>query len=668
MDRQILAGMLIGVAVISGCVSIDKTKAQLASSNQADVKKGEEAIYDIAMTAEGWYRTSERIEFINLSSNSELMDRIASNTKEPKIFEAALSKIDFTKPGVGMKYLQLVFEKRLEMYREGRYDGKQSYWEYLQAKEGGPRTSIGMPSVASRGAGGANQDGMSTKKLASMLVSGMTEDEVLQLLAANKDQAEIRWSASLRAVKVVNSPETLFKMLTGEIAVTHWYAGQDLRVAILKKIGKLAKSINDEKLVIAMMKNPSIIGDKPIRSALIGKLSEATRVELALEMINKYTLEQWDSECHAATHVDEEEDDAPTILRPMNSVTIDYSIEVASSLKDSSLRTDVVNAILSKLEGIRMKCKDPNKFYNWPVENEQCLNDVINRIPKLSAEEYEDVFCREGNAWGIVAALIPAESVTRLLKSGNLEKAREEMLAEKVMSDAIDLDMYNAVKSEKAQKMLVAKMPESVKQEMQANLKKQVDAIIAKAKDAAADTFEAHGFYLGMSIDDAKALFIYYFPDYYVELKRSGDSSDSDWGLYVGGQVRPFCRGELESRRVWRFDFGESLLKKWYKYDAGTYMKWARTYAAEHGIDMELDFLDKDGNVYFLNAMGEMEPYYASFNQEIYRYRNGSKGYIITYYGEPKITTVGGGAFAKAAAKDKFMEGEAGTLRVTIDE
>ena len=112
------------------------------------------------------------------------------------------------------------------------------------------------------------------------------------------------------------------------------------------------------------------------------------------------------------------------------------------------------------------------------------------------------------------------------------------------------------------------------------------------------------------------------------------------------------------------------MLKKWYKYNAGTIRAWAKAYSKEHSIDMELEFLNRDGEVYMPNAMLEAQRYNVSLHQETWQWKNAMKDYRIMYFGEPKIEAFGGGPLAKAAAEDKYaaISADAGTLRVQIEK
>ena len=56
--------------------------------------------------------------------------------------------------------------------------------------------------------------------------------------------------------------------------------------------------------------------------------------------------------------------------------------------------------------------------------------------------------------------------------------------------------------------------------------------------------------------------------------------------VYVPQQRRPFCRAD-KTGKVWQFNFGKSMLKKFCKYDVQDEREWARAYSKEHGIDMK---------------------------------------------------------------------------------
>ena len=122
-----------------------------------------------------------------------------------------------------------------------------------------------------------------------------------------------------------------------------------------------------------------------------------------------------------------------------------------------------------------------------------------------------------------------------------------------------------------------------------------------------------------------------------------------------------------KDKTIYQFNFGKKLLKKWYKYDASTIRDWAKAYSREHGIDLKLDFLSRSGEVYFPDAMGQIEPYHVSLHQEIWTYKNGMKNYRLTYFGERDFG--GSSSIVKAAARDKysFISASEGTFRAAIE-
>ena len=174
-----------------------------------------------------------------------------------------------------------------------------------------------------------------------------------------------------------------------------------------------------------------------------------------------------------------------------------------------------------------------------------------------------------------------------------------------------------------------------------------------------------------MSWDDMKIVLAHHFPDYKIEDKRDGDDKDSDWVIYLPDQRSPFCYADAKDKKVYQFNFGKKMLKKWHKYDVQDYAQWASAYSREHKIDMQYKMVEKEATVY--EPMDMSRSYKVWFYQHSYQYKHNAKEYRLTYFGDEKDFTVHGGvggALIKelAAPKFRYTRGDPGSLRVRIEK
>ena len=151
--------------------------------------------------------------------------------------------------------------------------------------------------------------------------------------------------------------------------------------------------------------------------------------------------------------------------------------------------------------------------------------------------------------------------------------------------------------------------------------------MIESAKSKSSETFEMGGFYLGMDLADADTLIGYYFPEW--STKESVDSDEKDIRvLYVPQQERPLCRAGKDGK-VWQFNFGKSILKKFFKYDVQNESEWARAYSKEYHIDMKCVFINKDTTVADVSGSFDVTTHKAWLSQDTWQWKDNAKGYRL---------------------------------------
>ena len=173
-----------------------------------------------------------------------------------------------------------------------------------------------------------------------------------------------------------------------------------------------------------------------------------------------------------------------------------------------------------------------------------------------------------------------------------------------------------------------------------------------------------------MTFDDMKIVFGHHFPKFEIKEAIDGEGKNANYVIYVPGQSSPFCYASGAEKKVWRFNFGKKLLKKWYPFDVQTPAEWAVAYERATKVDMRFKLIEKDTTVY--EPMDMSTSYRVWFHQESYQYKNNTKEFRLTYFGEQKDFTCEGGiggAIIKemAAPRFRYVRGDPGSLRVQIE-
>ena len=273
---------------------------------------------------------------------------------------------------------------------------------------------------------------------------------------------------------------------------------------------------------------------------------------------------------------------------------------------------------------------------------------------------------REEAAWKLKSY----NEIASILMSGQVaDEDLQLILVKRIKDGAADVKLYDAVKNLSVRKAIMGKLPKDSRIEIRSRSRAECEKLIANAKGKGSETFELAGFYLGMDIDDVEKLIGYYFPDYEITEKRDGTNADSAYVVYISKQATPFCYASAKDKKVYQFNFGKQVLKKWYKYDAQDYRAWARMYSRENKVDMKYKMIDKEAEVYEQDLSAS---YKVWFHQESYQYKHNAKEYRLTYFGEEKDYTAHGGIGgvvikAMAAREFRYIRDDPGTLRAAIE-
>ena len=255
--------------------------------------------------------------------------------------------------------------------------------------------------------------------------------------------------------------------------------------------------------------------------------------------------------------------------------------------------------------------------------------------------------------------------VDAIVQALNERKISENDAVNALQGEKATIALYNAVHNKSLKEMVFTNLSNEDRKLVRAGDVGKCEKMIEKAKAKSKETFEMGGFYLGMDIADIDLLVGYYFPEWSTSEDVDNDEKDIRV-VYVPQQRRPFCRAD-KTGKVWQFNFGKSVLKKFCKYDVQDEREWARAYSKEHGIDMKHVFLNKETTVVDISGNLDVHTRKAWLHQDTWQWKNNAKGYRLVYFAEPKIEAGHNVIKQQAAYQFRFVSSEAGTLQVTVE-
>ena len=605
-------------------MSVERTRAQLNSNNPQEVKNAEETIYTVVTTGKdktGFvnFTTAQRVEYVQLTSNQDLLLRIIDDAHNGDVIAAAIERLDFSKKDEAKSFV-------LQRFRQLRF------WVKDEKKA----------------------------ELKSSIVSRLTQDELLDLIGDRKTNEERRKNdMSLdfhdrdmlinRLIATTDSPTTLWRMYNDEIHVDRYKH----KPVAKKRLLTMLDNVSDEKMIEKMLVewyagDGYFVNDVDKRILLLTKLPESKMVEIALQDIDKHSLYRWN------------EGDL---------VALESAIGITAHIKDPESVVKLVTKVLAKIAAYRKECKDSWSM-RWGESDDAQVRKLIASIPKLTDAEIVKLVCFNESTWKyLIDKVTPDNAYTILTQGKAMCDELEVALIKKLPQQKVDMKVFAGVRTDAGKKAVMAAMPDDVKKSAQESTEKMLASVMEKAKEASKNTFEIHGFYLGMDWEDMKIVLSHHFPDYEIKELRDGDAKDADYVVYVANQKSPFCYASAKEKKVYQFNFGKKMLKKWYKYDVQTYMEWAHAYERENKIDMKFKLVEKDTTVYEPDMS---RSYRVWFHQESYQYKHNTKEYRLTYFGEEKDFTFEGGiggAIIKemAAPRFRYVRGDPGSLRAVIE-
>ena len=633
--KKLIMAVAISAIVVSGCVSVESTRAQLNSNNPQEVKNAEDTIYTVVTTGKDktgfvQFTTEQQVEYVKLTSNQDLLLRIIDDAHNGDVIAAAIERLDFSKKGEAKSFV-------LQRFRQ------LSFW-VKDEKEA---------------------------ELKSSIVSRLTQDELLDLIGDRKTNEERRKNDMSprggrdapieeldfddrdmlidRLIATTDSPTTLWRMYNDEIHVDRYKH----KPVAKKQLLTMLDNVSDEKMIEKMLvewyaDDGYFVNDVDKRILLLTKLPESKMVEIALQDIDKHSLYRWN------------EGDL---------VALESAIGITAHIKNPESVVKLVTKVLATIAAYREECKN-SWTMRWDGSDEAKAKKLIGSIPKLTDAEIAMLVCFNESTWKYLIDKVTPDNAYNILTQGKaMCDELEVALIKKLPQQKVDMKVFAGVRTDAGKKAVMAAMPDDVKKSAQESTEKMLASIMEKAKEASKNTFEIHGFYLGMDWEDMKIVLSHHFPDYEIKELRDGDAKDADYVVYVANQKAPFCYASAKEKKVYQFNFGKKMLKKWYKYDVQTYMEWAHAYERENKIDMKFKLVEKDTTVYEPDMS---RSYRVWFHQESYQYKHNTKEYRLTYFGEEKDFTFEGGiggAIIKemAAPRFRYVRGDPGSLRAVIE-
>ena len=653
-----VATALLCAVAIAGCVSVEQTRLQLQSKDPAQVKLAEENIIKVVS-----YQalTSDMPEkYVELVESNELLGKIISCSQDPKAVMAAINKLDPSKPGTPNELLlQMMGQSRdgkMCMLLASKLDFNQSglaktiLTKYKNVMENVSRVEQQSGAMSAHDAKAATAKNVKVGTFADKVFSKLSEQELKDLLNGGLDY-RLKETAALRLLEVTEDPVVLKDMFDGNLRNA---VGDNGRGKAILKLAGMADKINDDKVIVEMLKAveshslKNYIENPDDRAKLLSVLSEDEAVKYALDEIEHHSVYSWNKDK----------------MLPLND-----AIAVTKVIKNSDGIVKIVSAILAKIASYQKECKGSWSM-SWGKEDNDKANALIKKFPKFDDATIATLICADETSWSYFKDSISADIAYTVLAGGKAKSAELELaLVKKLPKEKVDMAVYNGVKYDDAKKAVNAAMSPELKKQAAEAAEKAYSAIVEKAKNAAKETFELDGFYLGMSFDDMKVVFAHHFPDWQIKEAVDGEGKDADFVIYVPGQKSPFCYADCGDKKVYQFNFGKKILKNWYKYDVQNYAEWASAYNREHKIDMQYKMVEKEATVYESDMS---RSYRVWFYQHSYQYKHNTKEYRLTYFGDEKDFTIHGGiggALIKeqAAPKFRYVRGDPGSLRAKIE-
>ena len=654
--------MITSSIIMAGCVSVESTREQLNSKDSTAVNQAEERVYNIGVQGKDpcginstWFvpvETPQQVEYVKLLSNPAVLAKIIYKGGKSEVVNAAAERFCIChEKAPTAKTIVLYFDYIENKLANLNKDLNEKVKKAIIAKLSGRD----VLEVILR-----NRNDIASKILNDNdVVTKLSAGEAFEILS----KTELRDKDSrllLEHFAKVSDSETIAKGLgcfdydwCKKIACTLLpKIEQEKNISLLLRLRKmeahfqgrykytcygisdeeadrilltLAYGVTDEKILNELLRHDSLVkGD--VRVRLLKQLPEEKMIEKVFDDVNGCQISSWKDAFESA-------------------------MKIGAQVKDKKVALKIYSSVFQKISYFMQECKK-NEWMKWRENDEKMSKKLASYVSGLSDLEMAALLCLSGDAYVYLLDKVSAGSASEILTKGkSTSEAMEEGLVKLLPKEKITVEVFSSLKGPIAKKTAMGLMADDVRKEVEALIAGRVAPIMKKSEDASKTTFAFKGFYLGMSMEETREVYLYHFPAGTAKVDKDG------LALYVDGQLDPLCRMYEDSKGIYELNFGSKMLKKWYKYDAATAASWAEKYGTEHGIDMSLVILnerDKDG-------YGGMY----SLVQDTYQSKNAKKEYRIIYYGEPDYNEINGIMTSQSYYSRRSCA--EGTLRVQIE-
>ena len=673
-----MAGLAACMIAFTGCVSVESTKAQLASGDPAQIAKAEENLIKIigngdqSTNGSRSYSTDERMKFIEIVQNNDVImaaSEIALNdynhySSDREIAIAAMRKLKFNTKEDAAKFIRWAARwEKFSRERSIHYDEVRDVFDkaFTLLDEQATIKVITDPASVVDMRGTSRGERMinmkrereyeytvkpALKKILSPGVENLADSRSLADRISARERS-VMYQVLLHLANVAQTPDLLCKILIGKIAKFDDETRKSVEARLLPKIDQISDVyikylLGERNHEYELFKYTK---DKHLITKMIEGLDKEEQEKLALSLLDR----RWEK----------------------FQEYFDFVIVAATATKDDAIKSKVAEVAIKRILYI-IKDKEPDQWDlhildGWTKKDDIIAEKMVEKVIKMAGDKWlaSVLVPLELAPEFLTKQITPEVAATALEKGGIKSLKMEEALAELIPAEKITANMCAQAKSGNAKKTLEARMPQSVKAAVSAANTQSAARVLEEAKAKVNETFVLGGFYLGMTIDDAKVLLAHYFPEWTVNETKD----DDDDALYVPGQNSPFCYAPNKTRRIYQFNFGKKFLRKWYSYDVQNYTEWAMKYSSENKIPMNPKLISKETTVWEPDMSCS---YNVFFRQHSFQYKNNSKEYRITYFGEKEDFTIQGGLGgeiikALAAPKFRYVGDDPGTLRVRIE-
>lgn len=624
--RMNLATVCVAVVMMfSGCISLERTRDQLASGDPEQVKLAKDNIVYVAAEGGGWngqqhkFSTKERLEFLNLATDDELRLKVAKGADDSAVQLAALEKIDITKPGKA-KYVMEEFAKTFE--------------DHLGDRDESVSDLLGNNS-------GKKENRW--KVLASKYVGAMNENEMLALLGkTDKDHCTLlKRFVSQRLANTAQSPKVLVMYLTGSVSPQ---LRESLQKRLLPKINELTVAQVEKMLFYGYGDSHlKYITDRKLAEQLVKRLpdtskgEETSKEKFAFEAVKDMAIKGFPQEqCDK----------------------LDLAIVAAANTKDKAIATKIADAFFKEIVEHKRRCDDNDWMlikHTWNDKKEKTAAYYMSQLVEIAGEKwFASALPKVGlKKFDFIAKQITPAVAAMAFESEKIENGyMEDELAKQLPTEKITAKIYDSLTSGLAKKTLAAKMPQTLKDKLAAANEKAVERILSEAKAKEGETFVLGGFYVGMPIDDATILLRHYAgQEKAVDLNMNDKNMPELW---LGGQKQYFAIGYSDTRNVRTFNFGPWILRKFCNYNAQNGAEWGLKFMEDKKLNMTLKTIGGEADTIYVDLLNE--DHTVALAQNTWQHKDGAKKFRLIYFGEQHLETDSTDNIANMAIRDRALK------------